>query len=48
MYLSINTVNLSLRLKKNIGRQKSGKTWRRLKVKFQKQLIDYYFYNGEL
>jgi len=50
--LSINAVNLSLRLKtkqegKKVG--KLGEKQNRLQeVKFQKQLIDYYFFNGQL
>jgi len=49
---SFNAVNLSLRLKttpegkkvEKTGEQKNG--WQQ--VKFQKQLIDYYFFNGKL
>jgi len=51
-YLSINAVSLLLRLKitqegkkvAKLGEQQNGLQ----KVKFQKQLIDYYFFNGQL
>jgi len=51
-YLSINAVNPSLRLKTTQEGKKVGKLGEHQnglqKVKFKKQLIDYYFFNGQL
>jgi len=51
-YLSINAVNFSLRLRKTKEDKKVGKLGeqqnRLQEVKFQKQVINYYFFNDQL